>query len=163
MEEEIILAGDQWINAGGFILIAIGIAILFFELFLPSFGLFGFAGATAILIGIIQLHLTGYIEEMPISLTALIIMAVIGFILAGTGGYFSFKLYQKQNVTGVEAMIGAEATVIYWKDKEGKIRIMGEEWQAYSDDKHLLIKGDIVLVSKVDGLKIKISYTDSKF
>lgn len=163
MEEGIILAGDQWISAGGFILIILGISIVLVEFFMPSFGLFGFAGATAIIIGIIQLYLTGYITEMPVSLEVLIAMAVIGVLLASAGGYLTFRLYQKQAVTGVEAMIGAEARIIGWHEKQGRVRIMGESWQAYSDSAYSLKRGDTVLVSKVDGLKIKIVFTDSPF
>lgn len=161
MEEEVILASEAWVNSGGMILITIGVAFIILEFFLPSFGLFGFAGASSILIGVVQLHQTGYIEEMPVSIDTLIIMAIIGLLLAAAGGLYTYRLYQKQNTTGTEAMLGQEATIIDWKDTKGNIHIQGENWQAYSDDKYSLNKGDKVLVSKIDGLKIKISHTES--
>jgi membrane-bound serine protease (ClpP class) len=161
MEEEAILASQSWINAGGMILLTVGISLLILEFFLPSFGLFGFAGAGAILIGVVQLHQTGYIEEMPISINALIILALLGFALAALGGYYSFRLYQKKNTTGIEAMIGKEARVLSWKNTQGKVHFEGEDWQAYSDDSYSLKRDDKVLISKIDGLRIKISYTTS--
>jgi len=114
------------------------------------------------LVGIIQLHQTGYIEHLPISVNALVIMALIVFALAAVGGYFTFKLYQKRNTTGVEAMLGEAATIISWSSKKGRVSIDGEQWQAYADDTYDLRSGDKVLVSKIDGLKIKIAYTDSQ-
>ncbi len=161
MEQEAILASQSWINAGGMILLTIGVCLLILEFFLPSFGLFGFSGAAAILIGVVQLHQTGYIEEMPISINALIILSLIGFALAALGGWYSFRLYQKKNTTGVEAMIGNEASILHWKGTKGKVHYEGEDWQAYSDEAYTLKRDDKVLISKIDGLRIKISYTHS--
>ena len=161
MEEEAILASQSWVNAGGMILLTVGISLLILEFFLPSFGLFGFAGAGAILIGVVQLHQTGYIEEMPISINALIILALLGFVLAALGGYYSFKIYQKKNTTGAEAMIGQEVRVRSWKGMQGKIHFEGEDWQAYSDENYNLKRDDKVFISKIDGLRLKISYTYS--
>jgi len=162
MEQEAILASQAWVNAGGMILILLGFSFVLVEFFLPSFGLFGFSGACAFLVGIIQLHQTGYIEHLPISVNALVIMALIVFALAAVGGYFTFKLYQKRNTTGVEAMLGEAATIISWSGKKGRVSIDGEQWQAYADDAYDLRSGDKVLVSKIDGLKIKIAYTNSQ-
>lgn len=161
MEQEAILASEAWVNSGGMILLTIGAAFIVLEFFLPSFGLFGFAGASSILIGVVQLHQTGYIENMPVSINTLIIMAVIGLLLAVAGGFYTYTLYQKKNTTGVEAMLGQEATIISWSNKKGSVHIQGENWQAYSDDAYTLNKGDKVLVSRIDGLKIKITYTTS--
>lgn len=156
METEAILQSQDWISAGGLWLILIGISFLILEFFVPSFGLFGFAGVASILIGVVQLHQTGYIEEMPVNIDALIIIAVIGLFLSAAGGVYSYKLYKKKVTTGIEAMLGHKATVKNWKDDNGHILIEGESWQAYSDTTLNLSEGDEVLVSKVEGLKIKI-------
>lgn len=161
MEYETILASNAWVNSGGMILLTIGVAFLVTEFFLPSFGLFGFAGAASILIGIVQLHQTGYIDEMPVSINTLIILSIIALLLAMAGALYTYALYQKKNTTGVEAMLGSEATIVSWHGKEGTVQIFGENWQAYSDEKYSLKKGNKVLVSRVEDLKIKISYTAS--
>lgn len=156
METDAILASSEWVSAGGLILLLIGISLLVVEFFVPSFGLFGFAGVTSILIGVVQLHQTGHIENMPISVNALIIMAIIGILLSAAGGWYSWKLYQQKVTTGIEGMIGDTATVLKWKNQSGRVHVQGEDWQAYSDEKLTLQADDKVIVAKVDGLKIKI-------
>lgn len=157
METEAILASSDWISAGGLLLLIIGVSFLILEFFVPSFGLFGFAGAASIIIGIVQLHQTGYIEEIPVNVNALITIAIVGIMLSGVGGWYTYKLYKKRVTTGIEAMIGETARVVEWKEKSGRILIEGETWQAYADTESTLKKDDKVLISKIEGLKIKIT------
>jgi len=70
MEAEAILASSDWVIAGGVFLILIGVSFLIIEFFVPSFGLFGFAGVVAVLIGVIQLHQAGYIENLPVHIVS---------------------------------------------------------------------------------------------
>ncbi len=161
MEQDLALASEAWVNAGGLILILVGLSILVLEFVVPSYGLFGFAGAATLLIGLVQLHQTGYIEELPISPRMLTNMASIGAILAGFGGYQMFRLYKRRNTTGMEAMIGEKVYVAHWRGKGGRVNIKGEDWLAYSDEKLDLKRNSLVTVSKVDGLKIKISHIES--
>ncbi len=141
MENEAIFASTDWINAGGIALILLGIGMVITEIFLPAFGLFGFAGAAAILIGIVQLHQTGYIEEMPVSAGWLIGAAIVGFMLSILGGIYSWYLYKKRQTTGVEAMIGEPAKILDWDETSGQVFVQGENWQAISDVKINLNKG----------------------
>ena len=160
MEEEAILASQAWVNAGGLILLVVGLSLLICEFFLPSYGLFGFAGATCIVIGVIQLHQTGYIDELPVNSRTLSTMAGVGLLLTCFGAKQTLKLYRKNNTTGAEAMIGKDAWVLNWRGKKGRIRVMGEDWQAYSEEEYKLKGGDQVMVSKIDGLKIKVIYQE---
>ncbi|HPD83597.1 MAG: NfeD family protein [Alphaproteobacteria bacterium] len=156
METETLLASSDWISAGGLYLILVGIALLITELFVTSFGLLGFAGTTAILIGIIQLHQTGYIETLPVSENILMTGVFIGVALSALGGWYSWQLYKKKNTTGTESMIGETTKILEWKEKVGRVQIQGETWQAYSDETLHLKKDDCALVERIDGLKIKI-------
>ncbi len=156
METDLILASSDWVSAGGIALILIGLSFLILEIFLPSFGLFGFAGVAAILIGVVQLHQTGYIENMPLSIEAIIIIALLFLLFSIIGGVFAFKMFKKQMTTGIEGMVGDTARVVDWDGTKGHVFIQGENWQAYSDDTHKLKKNDEVFVSKVENLKVKI-------
>lgn len=160
METEAVLASEQWINAGGFFLLLVGVSFLILEFFLPSFGLFGFAGVAAILIGVVQLHQTGYIEDMPVSVESLMGIAVVGLALSGAGGWYSWKLYHKKVTTGIEGMVGESVQIVEWKGTKGRIHVQGETWQAYADRKLSFKKDDEAIVAKVDGLKIKIIKPD---
>ncbi len=156
METEALFASSEWVNAGGVFLLLTGVSFLILEFFLPSFGLFGFAGVSAILIGIVQLHQTGYIEEMPFSANGFIGLSLLGLVLSAFGGWYSWRLYKKKVSTGIEGMIGETAHVMEWSGTEGRVQIQGETWQAYADKELSLNKDDKAIVAKVDGLKIKI-------
>ena len=156
METEVLLSSSQWVSAGGIALVLIGLSFFILEIFLPSFGLFGFAGAAAILIGVVQLHQTGYIEEMPISIEAIIALALLFLLFSIIGGVIAFRMFKKQMTTGIEGMVGDTARIVDWSGTEGRIFVQGENWQAYSDEAHKLKKNDEVFVSKVEKLKVKI-------
>lgn len=154
---ENLLSSSEWVSAGGLFLVLIGASFLIAEFFIPSFGLFGFAGVTAALIGVIQLHQTGYIEELPVHENIIFGGIFLGVVLSALGGWYSWLLYKKKGTTGIEGMIGEVASVLEWKNQQGRIRIQGEDWQAYSDEAFALKKGDNVIVSEIHGLKIKIT------
>ena len=154
---EDLLTSQDWINAGGIYLILIGVALLIAEFFIPSFGLFGFAGVAATLIGVIQLHQTGYIEKLPLNIYIMVSLIIIGVILSLLGGWYSWKIYRMKNTTGAESVIGADATIISWANNEGRVHIQGEDWKAFSDTSLSLKKNDIVTVSDIKNLKLKIT------
>ena len=156
MEAEALLTSADWINAGGLYLILVGIALLIAEFFVPSFGLLGFAGVAAGLIGVIQLYQTGYIDDLPINMTLMIAFITLSVLLSVLGGWYSWHIYRKKNTTGTESMLGETARVLTWKGQKGRIHIQGEDWQAYSDADLDLKKDDSVTVSKIENLKIKI-------
>jgi len=156
MEADAVLASSEWVSAGGIALVLIGLAFFILEIFLPSFGLFGFAGAAAVLIGVIQLHQTGYIEDLPISIEAIIALALLFLLLSIIGGVIAFKMFKKQMTTGIEGMVGDTARIIDWDGTTGHVFVQGENWQAYSDEPNKLKKNDQVFVSKVEKLKVKI-------
>jgi len=156
MEIEALLASEEWIKAGGYTLVTIGIILLIVEFFVPSFGLFGFAGVAAAVIGVVQLHQTGKIEYLPVSTESLTIIAFIGAGLSVAGGLYTFRLMGKRSTTGTESMIDKTASVLEWDDTQGRVRIMGEDWIAYSDTPLELQKEEIVKIITVEKLKLKI-------
>lgn len=156
MEIDTLLASNEWIKVGGYTLATIGISLLIIEIFVPSFGLFGFAGVAALIIGIVQLHQIGAITQLPINGETLIILAFLGVALSIAGGVYSFRLMTKKVTTGTEAMIRESASVIEWKGKSGRIHIKGESWKAFSDTSLKLQKEDTVKIISVHNLKIKI-------
>ncbi len=156
METEAVLASSDWVSSGGIALIIIGVSFLILEIALPSFGLFGFAGAAAILIGVVQLHQTGYIENMPLSIEAIIALALLFLLLSIIGGFIAFRMFRKKMTTGIEGMIGDTGRIIEWNNKSGHVFIQGENWRAYSDEPWKLKKDDAVFISKVENLRVKI-------
>ena len=158
MDFDLFLQSDSWIIAGALILFCLGLSLFVIEFFLPSYGLFGFAGVTAILIGAIQIHQTGaFGEDFFISHRMLSNMIGIGLILTAWGAYLTRKLHKKQNTTGVEAMIGQEAWIMVWRGKRGRVWISGEEWAAITNvERPNFKRGDKMIIKAVEGLKLNI-------
>lgn len=161
-EEHVVLETANWVNAGGFMLLAIGAGFLIMELFLPTFGLFGFSGIAALMIGTVILDQTGYIETMDVNVPALIGVAVVALILSGVSGWYLFKLYKQKLTTGPESLIGETGTVADWTGTSGHVRVQGDIWQAFSDAPLPLKPDDKVLVTRVDNLKLKIRLSESE-
>ncbi len=157
MDTDTLIQSQSWITAGALILILIGISLFVIELFLPSYGLFGFAGVTALLIGAIQIHQTGaFGEDFFISERMLSNMIGIGAIMTAWGAHLTYKLHKKRSTTGVEAMIGEVAWVIVWRGKRGRVYIKGEDWAAFSEEAHDFKRSTQAIIEAVEGLKIKV-------
>ena len=81
-------------------------------------------------------------------------------IAVATGLFFVFALGMalrgkgNQPTTGREGMIGEKGIAMTAIDPEGDIKIHGEIWKAFSDEK--IRKGDKIKVIAVDGLELKI-------
>ena len=152
-----IIQDTGWITAGALILFCVAIALFIAEFMFPSFGLFGFAGLTALLIGAIQIHQTGAFGE-DFFLSQKMLSNAIGFgaILTGWGAYLTYRLHKKRPTTGVEAMIGETAWIMKWRGKRGRVWVPGEQWAAFSDETHNFKRGDETTIEAIEGLKIKI-------
>ena len=65
-----------------------------------------------------------------------------------------YRAMKQKPTTGQEGMIGEQGVVISTIDKEGKVFVHGEIWQAESEE--ILHKGEKVIVQKVEGLKLRV-------
>jgi len=68
-----------------------------------------------------------------------------------------YRAMKQKPTTGQEGMIGEQGVVISTIEKEGKVFVHGEIWQAESDE--ILHKGEKVIVQKVVGLKLRVGGT----
>lgn len=67
---------------------------------------------------------------------------------------WSIKNRNKRSISGVTGILGRTAQVKQWKKTEGQVLVNGELWRAVSDV--ALLKGDKVLVQKVEGLTLGV-------
>jgi membrane-bound serine protease (ClpP class) len=100
----VIVAGQRQllIGVGGIAAFAIG-SIIMFRSFAEGFGL----SLSVILAAVV--------------VTAGLLVLVLGMLV---------RSRRKRVITGGEAMIGAEGEAVEWQGESGKIRVMGEIWQA---------------------------------
>ena len=150
-----------WVNAGGLFLLCVGIGFIIAEFFLPAFGLFGFSGVAALIIGAVILDQTGYITAFDMSMPLMLSLAGIGILLSGLGGWLTWRLYRRPITTGPESLVGEPAEIIEWDGKSGRVRVQGDVWQAYADDTFTNTPETNTFVCRVEKLKLKIRIQNS--
>jgi membrane-bound serine protease (ClpP class) len=141
------------INYAGMGLILLGVALMVAEAFAPSFGMLGIGGVIAFVIGSIILMDTeapGFGIDISVIITFALASAFILFFVVG----MAMKARRRPIVSGMEELIGGEATVINDFDHNGSVIIHGENWLALSDAR--LHKDQKVKVTDIQGLTLKV-------
>lgn len=144
------------INYGGLALIVLGVALLFTELFLPSFGVVGVGGLVAFVLGSL------FLFDTPEST-----MAVDrGIIIAAAATLGAFMLIvsvlvvgaqRRKPALGTEGLVGEEGEVrvpLRPGKRGGKVFVHGEMWSAEADEP--IGVGDRVHVVAVRGMRVKV-------
>jgi membrane-bound serine protease (ClpP class) len=88
---------------------------------------------------------------------------VIGGIASGALGVFEVAYWQRRMrrgkvQTGIENLVGATGEVTERLDPSGKIRVLGELWEARSSSE--LPPGSRVRVVALDGLTVEVEAAD---
>jgi membrane-bound serine protease (ClpP class) len=138
----------------GILLLGLGIALIIAEAHLPTHGILGAAGVTALVVAGLVLYNTGT-DELEVSVPAVI---VTGLLL---GGFIAFAVQRSVQashrpvMTGWEEMVGAIGEVRDTLDPEGQVFVEGALWRARPADSTSRISyGYRVRVESVDGLTL---------
>jgi membrane-bound serine protease (ClpP class) len=141
------------INYAGMGLILLGIGLMVGEAFEPSFGVLGIGGLISFVIGSIILMDTeapGFGIDISVIITFAITSALIFIFVVG----MAVKARRRPVVSGLEGLIGGEATVVNDFDDKGTVTIHSENWQAVSDTP--LHKNQQVKVIDIKGLTLQV-------
>ena len=138
-------------NYAGLALILLAIILFIAEVKVPGFGLLTLGGLVCMILGSVILF------DSPYKIMRVSLMLAISFSLA-TAGITIFlvgaaiKAHKRQVMSGKEGLIGkvGQAETDIDKDKEGKVFIHGEIWNAVAHEK--IKKGEKVKVVKLDGM-----------
>ncbi len=137
----------------GVLLIALGILFFVLEVLTPTFGGLAFAGVVSMIFGSVIL-LSPESPYGDISLKIILPVVFFSAFFFFTVAYLAVKAQRKKPLTGIEAMIGKEGEALTDINPEGQVMIMGEIWEAYSNQP--IKKGEKVKVVAVKGLKLKV-------
>ncbi|MCH8169436.1 MAG: nodulation protein NfeD, partial [Proteobacteria bacterium] len=141
------------LDYAGLALVGLGIAFMVAEAFTPTFGILGFGGLIAFVIGAAMLVDTD-VPAYQVSWWVIGVMAALsGAVLTLLLG-FTLRAYRRPVVSGVAQLVGAEARVLDWSGGGGHVWAAGERWQA-SAGRDLAV-GDPVRVRRVDGLTLVV-------
>jgi len=146
------------VNYAGMGLILLGVALMVGEAFQPSFGVLGIGGLIAFVTGSIFLMDTdvpGFGIDISVIVSFAIISALVFVIVIG----MAIKARRRPVVSGLEELVGAEASVLADFDRQGRVSIHSESWQALSSAP--LRKGQQVRVSGIEGLTLHVEPLDT--
>jgi len=146
------------INYAGMGLILLGISLMVGEAFEPSFGILGIGGVVAFIFGsiiLIDTSAPGFAIELSVIITFALISAVIFIFVVG----LALKARRKPVVSGIEELIGAQATVLDDFEQQGRVSVHSESWVAHSNVP--LLKGQQVKVAGVSGLTLEVVPEDT--
>lgn len=141
-------------NAAGILLILFSLVLLVLEVFITSYGLLSIAALLSLFIGSTILFKEGTGFVLPISsilTTVLLLAAFVGVVL-----YLVGKAQLRKPRQGDTVLIGSAATVRTWGGTQGKVFLRGEIWNAVTEEPTSLSLGDVVRITRVDGLTLTV-------
>jgi len=141
------------VSYAGLALIALGVAFLIAEVFVPTSGVLAIGGLAAFVIGAVILVDTdtpGYGIPLPLivalaATSALFVLVVVRLAVMSR---------RRRVVSGREELVGSEGRVLADFSGEGWATIHGETWQVRSASP--LPQGQRVRVTRVDGLTLDV-------
>lgn len=141
------------INYTGLTLILVGIVFMVCEVYISSFGIIGFGGIIAFILGSIMLfdfNDPNYRLTWLLIISMCILTLIFFFILLN----LAIRSHKKGIVTGQEGLIGMEGVVLEVMNQQIVVRVLGEIWEARST--HILARGQKIKVVDVHGLTLTV-------
>ncbi|MGB0514200.1 MAG: NfeD family protein, partial [Wenzhouxiangellaceae bacterium] len=121
------------VNYAGLALMALGLALIAVELFIPSFGILGIGGIVAVVFGSVILF-DSDVPGFEISTGLVAAMGLSAAILFGIVIWLAARVLRKPRTPGREALAGQSAEAIDdFTDGHGRVHLHGEDWRAHAD------------------------------
>ncbi len=141
------------VNYAGFLIIFLAVIFFLLEIKVASYGLLSVAGVACLVLG--SLMLFRY-PEQPMQVAWSVFVPTVGAISLFFIGVASlaFRAQMSRPQTGVEALVGMVGEVRQASEREGKVFVNGELWNAEAEEK--IEPGDKVEVVEVHNLKLKV-------
>jgi membrane-bound serine protease (ClpP class) len=145
------------VNFGAMLLILASMVFMVAEIFLPSFGALGIGGLIGFITGSILLIDDKAEPAMRIS-RWLIIPAALFLVAFFLGlGWLVLRNMRSKAKTGVETLLGAEVEAVeYFVDGHGRVRVLGEYWNAIEVNHQTVKPGDRLIIEAIEGLNLKL-------
>jgi membrane-bound serine protease (ClpP class) len=141
------------VNFVGVALLLLGIGLLAAEAMMPSFGIMGFGGLVAFVLGSIFLLDTEF-QPYRIAYPLIAAVAVASALFLSIGLGMIWRGRRKPVVSGLEAILGAEVVALGDFEGEGEVLMAGERWHARAEEK--LSKGQSAVVTAIEGLLLHV-------
>ncbi len=147
------------VSYAGVALIIVGAGLMAAEAFAPSFGVLGFGGIAAFIIGSIILmdtDLPGYQIALPVILAVGAASAALLVLLLG----MVVRARRSEVVTGLSTLVGQLAHVEQVRHGAVLVRLQGELWQVNCD--RPLAVGDAIRVEAAEGVILDVKKVEGQ-
>lgn len=105
---------------------------------------------------IAALFLSFLVDNITIQIAVFLFVSIISLIFFRP---FALKYAKPKARSNIDMLIGAEGIVmetIDYIENTGKVKVMGQEWSAISEDKKNIDAGKKVIVLGVSGIKLSV-------
>lgn len=141
------------LDYAGLALIGLGVAFMVAEAFTPTFGVLGFGGLAAFVLGAAMLVDTD-VPAYQLSWWVIGTMAAISAAFLVLLLSYTLRVYRRAPVSGSARMVGSRAKVLDWSGDVGFVWTEGERWRATGATG--LTAGSSVRIRSVDGLTLVV-------
>jgi membrane-bound serine protease (ClpP class) len=122
------------VSYAGLALLLFGVALMVAEHFAPGFGVLGFGGVVAFVLGAVFLFdPAGSDVDVAIAWPVIAGFALTTFLLMSVVVGFAIRARQRPAMAGGEELIGGQGEVVEWQGRAGTVRLRGEIWSANSE------------------------------
>jgi membrane-bound serine protease (ClpP class) len=147
--------GQLPVNYAGLSLILLAFVLFGAELFTPTHGALTAGGVVAFIVGALILFNTNeFSYQLPWPSIVGIPMALA--LIFGFGIRKALQARRSKPTTGREGLIGAIGTVKVALEPEGSVFVWGERWRATSANGQPVPAGELVKVTAIEGLRLKV-------
>jgi len=142
------------VNYAGLALMAIGIAFMIAEVFVPAFGSLGLGGIVAFVIGALMLIDTDVPAfGIPRSLIVILALVTLAFVLVVVR--MAVRARRAPIVSGVASLVGADGEMVDDATGVGWATIRGETWRVATEAR--LARGQKIRVVGMDGVMPRVA------
>jgi membrane-bound serine protease (ClpP class) len=133
---------------------ALGIAFMVAEVFLPAYGSLGVGGIVAFIVGAMMLIDTD-IPGFGVSWTLIGTLAIVTAAFVIVVARMAVRARRRPIVSGVESLVGADGEMLDDATDTGWANINGETWQVKTAAR--VTRGQKVRVVAVDGVRLRVA------
>lgn len=136
------------VNYAGLALLGLGVALMFLDIFVPSFGVLTLGGVGAFALGSVFLFET---EAFSVSLGLIVGFTAATVTAVLVAGYLILGALRLPSRMGGDALVGKRGSTKSRLDPEGMVYVNGEYWNAATEGSTSLEPGtDVEVVEKRD-------------
>ncbi|RVW03102.1 NfeD family protein [Rhodococcus xishaensis] len=144
-------------TALGVLALAVGVLLIVIEAHAPTYGALGVLGTGLAGTGVWLLFTSGGLG-VEVALPVTLGVAAAGLGVVAVTGRKVLSAHREPVHTGLQSLVGSEATVRQWDGDEGQVELDGELWRAQMEFGYTDIPGagDSVVVEHVHGLTLSV-------